>query len=365
MIFCKNCFQDSEIIRRISSLGKLGDCPICGNTNTLIYNTEEETNLDEIFDPLLELFTIDEELPIDYPSTQKLHLTDELKRNWSIFSNISDVAMENIIQNISCSFWENNPGIFTNKVGIIERCNKDYLFNHSLVKTNNWDDFIDSVKNRNRFHTNIINTDILKRYCTFIEKMYPRGYIFYRGRISEDKKGLEVNEMGAPPPHLAKAGRVNADGISHLYLANDEKTVIHETRTSAFDVITVGAFILKQDIVVVNFRDLETISPFVDDFEILEHAINIEHLKRINQEIARILRRNDSSLDYIPTQYISDFIKSISNQHGETLYHGVEYNSTMNIAGYNLAIFYPQLFECVGVKTFVVEGLEYSYRMIS
>jgi hypothetical protein len=362
MIFCKDCFLDNEIIRRIISLDKPGDCTTCGSKNTFIYNSEEETNLNEIFDPLLELFTIDEDLPVDYSSSQKLYLAVELKKNWKIFNNIPDTAIISIIQNISTSFWKNNPEIFTDMLGIIERYDKDYLINHSLVKTNNWDDFIDSVKNKNRFHTNIINTDILKRYCAFIEKQYYKGDVFYRGRISENQKGFTVEDMGVPPPHLAKAGRANADGISHLYLSNDEKTTIHEIRASAFDVITVGTFVLKQDAIVINFRELETISPFIDDFEILEHAINIEHLKKINQEIARTLRRNDSPLDYIPTQYISDFIKSISNQHSKPLYCGIEFNSTMNISGYNLAIFYPELFECIEVNTFIVERLEYSYR---
>ena len=364
MIFCKDCFVDTEIIRRISSLGKQGNCSTCGSLNTFIYNTDEETNLDEIFDPLLEMFTIEEDLPVDYPNSKKFHLADELKKNWKIFSNISDRSVLDIIINISRIFWFRYPAIFTDRVGIIERYNKEYLVNHSLVKTNNWNDFIGSVKNKNRFHTTIINTEIIKRYCEFIKKRYSQGSIFYRGRISKSETGMAISEMGAPPPGLAKAGRANAEGISHLYLANDEKTTMHETRASAFDIITVGTFFLKQDIVVINFRDLESISPFVDDFDILEHAINIDHLKKINQEIARTLRRDDSPLDYIPTQYISDFIKSISSQNGEPLYHGVEYKSTMNISGYNLAIFYPELFECTDVKTFAVDELQYSYKNI-
>ena len=62
-----------------------------------------------------------------------------------------------------------------------------------------------------------------------------------------------------------------------------------------------------------------------------QYAINIEHLKRIAEEISKPIR-NHNTLDYIPTQYISDYIKSKG-------YDGIEYVSVMSDAGKNLAIF--------------------------
>ena len=43
----------------------------------------------------------------------------------------------------------------------------------------------------------------------------------------------------------------------------------------------------------------------------MEYAINKEHLNKINDEMGKIMRRSDSALDYVPTQYITDFVKSI------------------------------------------------------
>ncbi len=118
-----------------------------------------------------------------------------------------------------------------------------------------------------------------------------------------------------------------------------------------------------QDIVVVDLKAIDHISPFIEGFDKLEHAINKEHLNRINMEIGRALRRSDSVLDYIPTQYIADFIKSILHE-GKPEYAGIEYNSTINLTGQNLAIFYPELFVCTDVEVYHIEELEYKKEII-
>ena len=75
--------------------------------------------------------------------------------------------------------------------------------------------------------------------------------------------------------------------------------------------------------------------------------------------MSKALRRSDSTLDYVPTQYIVDFIKSIEHN-GVQEYDGIEYNSTTNPGGYNLAIFNPALFECITVDVYDIEQLQYT-----
>lgn len=71
------------------------------------------------------------------------------------------------------------------------------------------------------------------------------------------------------------------------------------------------------------------------------------------------MKSSDSKLDYIPTQYISDFVKNISSGGGK-LYSGIEYKSVLNKDGFNLAIFYPELFECQESKLHKIENIIYS-----
>lgn len=79
--------------------------------------------------------------------------------------------------------------------------------------------------------------------------------------------------------------------------------------------------------------------------------------------MSKSLRRSDSTLDYVPTQYIVDFIKSIEHN-GTQEYDGIEYNSTTNPGGYNLAIFNPDLFECVSVSVYDIEKLQYTSKKV-
>lgn len=72
------------------------------------------------------------------------------------------------------------------------------------------------------------------------------------------------------------------------------------------------------------------------------------------------MRRKDDVLDYLPTQYITDFVKSIENE-GVSIYSGIEYKSVMNDKGYNLAIFNPDLFECEEVNTVNITQLNYIF----
>ena len=148
--------------------------------------------------------------------------------------------------------------------------------------------------------------------------------------------------MSAPPAGKSSEGRANARGITCLYVASDVDTTLHEVRAGVFDFVCVGTFRLKKDITVVDLRAIAEISPFVEGLEYLDHAINKQYLEKLNTEMSKSLRRSDSTLDYVPTQYIVDFIKSIEHN-DEQEYDGIEYNSTTNPGGYNLAIFNPDL----------------------
>jgi hypothetical protein len=277
--------------------------------------------------------------------------------------DLSEPVIESIIKTTAKDYCEKNPDIFTKKVGIINAIDKHFLMEHSLVRTNCWDNFVSDVKTKNRFHTNIINGDILRKYCSFLEKRYKKGELFFRGRISKATKNFAIDEMGAPPFELAKAGRANAEGISHLYLAKDVKTTVHEVRAGAFDIISVGTFELQSDIVVVDFQKLDKIYPFAAGINLFEYAINTDHLRKMNQEMSKTLRRNDSLLDYIPTQYIADFIKSFQDEHiFEPLYRGIEYQSTMNKDGFNLVAFYPNDFKCTDVKSISITNIQYEFN---
>ncbi|WP_074572394.1 RES family NAD+ phosphorylase [Selenomonas ruminantium] len=70
------------------------------------------------------------------------------------------------------------------------------------------------------------------------------------------------------------------------------------------------------------------------------------------REISKPQRRNDSKVEYLPTQFIAEFIK------GEK-YDGVGYRSTISDKGINIALFDEGLVECIDVNTVEISSIEY------
>ena len=249
-----------------------------------------------------------------------------------------------------------NPALTA--VYLRKRFDSKYLMNHGLLRTNTWEDFNKNITRINRFHSNYINLDILQKYLAYLKVSYTKGEVFYRSRISGPQK-FSPACMGAPPAEKAGDSRVSASGIQCLYLGDSEDTTLYEVRAAKYDYVSIGKFTLKENISVVDLTRIKDISPFImPESDIEEFAVNLEQLEKLDGAMGKPVRHSDSSLDYVPTQYIADFIKSITIN-GQQMFQGIKYRSVMHSGGFNLAIFEPSLFECTGVRLKQVNEIHY------
>ena len=357
MIICEKCFCDMEIVSAIRNKGIIGDCTLCASKSVYIYDTDKDEDVGIMFDELISIYSPISLLSCDYPRKDTDLLQRELINNWRIFNSNDEADIFRIITSICREKYQYEKELFEQPVGIAQLYDQDYLQKHSLLTTNSWIEFVDALKTKNRYHTHYIDLDLLERFCSYIRKPYKKGKVFYRCRIS-DKEGFTTDEMGAPPIELTTDGRANARGIRCLYLGDTKETTIYETRAGVFDYVTVGEFVLKEDIIVVDLKRINQISPFTEGLDCLEYAINREHLNKINDEMSKAMRRSDSTLDYVPTQYITDFIKNIMHK-GKQEYAGIEYKSVMHNDGFNLALFDPEIAECVNTEVYRIDTIEY------
>lgn len=363
MIICSECFRDSEIKSIISKSNRIGDCPICGKRHVNLYDTDIDNELAPLFDSLISVYTPQEDFPEEYPKNDAKGLAQAIKDDWNIFSDIDCEKILQMLRSLAPTIVEDFPALFNQPVGIIEKYDPEYLNNHSILRVAHWADFVETIKHKNRFHTNILDVQRLQEYCVQIsETLVPDKRRFYRGRIARDKKGYSIGNMGAPPSEKATDGRANSAGISRLYLTNNRETTFHEIRAAEYDYVTVATFKLLEPINVVNLSRIGEISPFGEDVDFTALAINREHLKKINQEMAHPMRRGDSPLDYLPTQFISDLIMSIQDELGNPIFDGIRYQSAMHSKGSNFTIFYPQKFKCTSCQTYEVTELKFGYH---
>ena len=357
---CIDCFSDIEIRSIIESKKTKGDCDFCGHSNTLVYEISEDSSITQLFDGLLDAYTPESELPATFPKESIKQLCDFLADDWGIFSVPRDV-IQMLIMSICQERYSEDPALFEAPVGILESNDQSYLLQNSLLKTFKWKDFVKEIKQSNRFHTDYIHKDILKQFLYCVKIKLSKGATFYRARFCPNTTGVPIGEMGAPPSEIASAGRANSRGVSRLYLSDRIATTLYEIRAGVYDYVTIGEFKLKKDIEVIDLAQIDKISPFVAnsavDIDFVMHAINLEALRMIAQEIAKPLRRHDSQLDYLPTQYISDFIKSLG-------FDGIQFNSTMNKEGFNLAIFDETLFECKKTTVYDIKTIQYEFERI-
>lgn len=358
-----NCFEDVEIRTIIASIGEKGNCDLTGEQDVYIYDTEcvpEDYDLKAYFLEIIDVYTPESLLPVDFPKDSLKMLEEILLSDWSIFS-VSSEYVKQIVISICKSEYSEDSKIFTEKVGLEKLCDSDFLKRNCLTRESSWERFTSSIKSINRFHSNHINLELLKDFfeSPIMQKNIFKGDTeFYRARIS-DENSFKKDEMGPPPMGLITAGRANSQGIRCLYLSNDEITTIHEIRARDFDYISIGKFMAKQQLQIVDLSNLDKISPFsMNDFNVEWFSINMSILKKISREIAKPLRRQDSDLDYLPSQYISDYIKSLG-------YDGICYRSTLNKNGVNYAIFDSKKFECIEVKLIHIKSVEYEMNTIN
>ncbi|MDU4478586.1 RES family NAD+ phosphorylase [Clostridium sp.] len=350
MICCIDCFKDNFLREQLELRKNIGNCEVCGKRNVFIYDTDKDNYLAQYLDGICDIYECDE-------GNLSNLLSYELDKKWGIF-NLESEKIQELIINICKETYEINSDIFLKKVIIKELNDKEFMENNSMLKTYKWEDFTNSIKNTNRFHSRHLNLEILKKLFDRLKGEITKQQTFYRARIS-DINGFSTDEMGAPPSKLSTAGRANSAGISCLYLADNMNTTIHEIRARHLDFISIGEFKLEddfEDIKIVDLTRMSMISPFEDESPMWFIA-NIDNIRKLENEIAKPLRRQDSELDYLPTQYISDFIKSIG-------YDGIKYKSTLNSDGNNYAIFSEDKFKCVNVEVYHIDNLTYNAKKI-
>lgn len=352
---CVNCFESQYLNQVISRNNDIGDCDYCLSKNVSTYAPKD---LNVFFKSIIDLYevnhakglSIEEQLFIDFPKKIFTHkvidkrATNDLLRE--IIKEDIDYYQETLTNPVRLKFLKSE----------IEKV---------IIRplSSSWDKFSEEIKNINRFHLiNELDLEKFKSLFKHFEKRISKQQLFYRARICSDSKGYSIERMGNPPAHLAKAGRANPEGISYLYLANDLETTLYETRTSLFDYVSVGTFRinekLEENLKVVNLSS-NTYDVFVlAESETLEEVMmHRSFTDKLEKELSRPRRKSDSELDYLPTQYLSELIKSMG-------FDGIEYQSSLYSGGYNIAIFNPEKFKCVESKVYEIESTHLGYMEV-
>lgn len=326
---CPECFNDNGLRNNIipSLNPQKGDCSFCGSKNVDVI---EPSDLLIYFELLINVYE---------PDTEGKSLVEWLKSDWELFSHhiMDDPHAKELLGEILDD-------------GEIIRRNFSPSDTYKSTGLAQWDTLRDELLYKNRYFLDEkIDTLRLKELLNHL-KAYRVPRKWFRARINQSDVPYKIEEMGAPPSRLAGHGRANPTGIPYLYLGSTPKTAITEIRPHTGEVATVAEFEIPDDLIIVDLRaPRQHVSPFVltDAEEIGKMRADIPFLEKLGDELTHPVLPRSAAIDYIPSQYLCEFIKKIG-------FNGVIYRSSTS-GGINFALFNPSLARPVSITQYEVK----------
>lgn len=323
MVICDSCFNDLELVTFIKANSTtLGNCEYCHKQQSSLLN------LDEIADFLSEFFSI-------FKSDEKGVSLDELISNdWRLFSDNSEQLLKDILEVLKIQLNSKD------KVAYIDEI---------IESTSYWEVLRDDLKWSRRFLTDVETIRELG-WDGFFNKQVELNQELFRARIhrASDEAAYDISLMGCPTRDYATSGRANPQGIPYLYLSELCETTFYEIRAAYLDEVSVGKFKVKEGEKVVLVDFTEEVSAFINIDNIIDLTKSMVLKKKISLDLSKPLRRYDSELEYIPTQFICEFIRYITNV------DGIIFNSSLHIGGRNVVLFAETKMECFEVNKYKI-----------
>lgn len=311
---CSECFGDrwlrsDHIPSRSTERGK---CGFCGTGDTFLV---APTALAAEFESLVNVYEFD-------PDGKTL--VEWMKEDWQLFPDamLDDARANQLLGeilddgNIVRKNFVPSPSYTSDGLIQWETLRDEMMFK------NRW--FLEQDIDRERL------TDLL---AMLLDKEVPK--LWYRARIRPGDHTFTIGEMNAPPKQLASHGRANPAGIPYLYLGSRPDTAAAEIRPHTGEVACIAEFTIP-DIRAVDLRNPRGfVSPFVlgEASKIGQLRADLPLLERLGDELTRPVLPQRAAIDYIPSQYLCEFIKKSG-------FDGVLYRSSVS-DGINLALFDP------------------------
>jgi RES domain-containing protein len=221
----------------------------------------------------------------------------------------------------------------------------------------------ENLRSKNRF---ALPSDCDKRvesFCLYyMENLadISEGTEFFRARVwgGNQTQNYRTTEMGSPPTYLVGAGRINPEGISYLYGAQERNTAVSEVRPWVGAKISIAKFKVKQDVKLVDLTQNSNSSFNSRDhsseeiFNGLQLSINTIFMNKL---FFSAPAHEKDKLAYITSQFIAERLKGLGAD-------GVMYPSVLHEGGLNLCLFDPSKADIqngismVEVKKVVIEA---------
>lgn len=327
MIISNNCFNDPELVASIEAAHRKGMCPF-DESGKESFVQDIDTYI-PFFSALIDCYRED--------SSSSLSLLDHIQKEWKLFKSagIAKIILDHV------TLIEEKPIASNTAVSLIQEITDNLQ---------HWDFLARQLKYERRFLIDLGKLVELS-WDRFFNGMYeiPIGMQLFRARLHSraNQETFREEEMSTPPKDYSSPGRANSIGIPHLYLSESLDTTLYETRATLLDDVSIGVFMPRKKLKIVDFLEPTSLyraysSSFQDSFIL---GVTSHFLRdKIDKELSRPMRRYDSYLEYVPTQFICEYIRVISGA------QGIRFRSSVHQDGINYVIFNPDDMYCKAVR---------------
>jgi hypothetical protein len=253
----------------------------------------------------------------------------------------------------------------------ITACLPDYVWcqrhfaslTHEETFAAGWEDFCRTVKhharylfaqqppdpNSDSFERNIPVANMLEELGKLVAShglthTLPIGTRVVRLRLHQ--KGecpVTPADLGSPPPERATTSRMSPAGISLFYAATDERTARAETFNltpkSTPEYGTVAAWTSTRELLILDLTQPVDSPSFYDAEEIFSYE-EVRFLGSFIADIAQPISRDGREhIDYVPTQIVTEYFRTIFRDSGDRRLDGIMYPSAQREGGKCIALF--------------------------
>ena len=334
-LICSECTNEVFLRAEIQQRGERGICSYCGVTR-------ETVNMDDLadyFDGAFERHfyrTSTQPNDYEYMLLKDRESSFEFERHGNpvlhVIQEIGEVS-EELADDLLSILGERHGDYENDKMGEESEFDSDSHYAERKISIaelhSQWMTFQRSVQSESRFFNNTA--------LEFLDSMFSElqndgtrdgkeaivdggpGTLFaslYRARVFQSEPAVESalkrpdRELSAPPFRFAKAGRMNAHGVSLFYGATDRLVAIAEVRPPVGSRALTGEFQLLRPIKLLDLEALRSI--YVDgsyfDPRYESSLQRAKFLGFMSQEMAKPVMPEDESFSYLPTQVIADYL---------------------------------------------------------
>lgn len=326
-IICLRCIGDEDLRNQVQTNATQATCSYCGAAGPGIPVRALARQVDST---LRSVLRIGEDVQQFDPESDKTYYEqdgDELALYVQELLDIADEPAEALVE----ALIDEDPEDPRDGGEPFYASDQRYKYTESVdwEFTETWREFSETLKHDQRFFGRTISKDLARilgepgspeaaelPFFMLSEGSEPSRLFRARRAISADEARQFLSDprqqLSAPLPEKANAGRMNPAGISVFYGAMSADVAIAEVRPSVGSIVVVGSFLPIRPLRLLDLTQLRGVgfagSVFAPGYQ--ERVSRAQFLRGFHRLIVQPVQPQDEPLEYLPTQAVAEYVRN-------------------------------------------------------